>query len=97
MFHHAQFCVSVQFQNVLSMPSALASRGCPAAGTPGLRQEASGEALTLFPSQRHQLNQQQRPAIYMQPTQVGCAGKQPFCLFDVIVCAHTSWLVLKGS
>ncbi|KAL0030733.1 hypothetical protein WJX77_004142 [Trebouxia sp. C0004] len=51
--------------------ASLASQEHEAADRPGLRQEALGEAVTLFPSQRHQLNQQQQqlPARYMPPTQ----------------------------
>ncbi len=100
---HCNLCmcsfVSVcTFKMYVSCP-ALANTGCscPAADRSGLRQEALGEAVTLFPSRRHQLNQQQHPARYMPPPQVGCAGKQPFCLFGVIACAHTSWLVLWGT
>ena len=70
---------------------ALASRGCscPAADRPGVRQEALGEAVTLFPSHRHHLNQQHHPARYMPPAQVGYAGKQPFCpLWCHCLCSH---------
>ncbi|KAA6430062.1 MAG: high mobility group family [Trebouxia sp. A1-2] len=42
-----------------------------AADRPGLRQEALEEAVTIFPSHRHHLNQQQHPARYMAPTQQG--------------------------
>ncbi|KAL0038015.1 hypothetical protein WJX79_009721 [Trebouxia sp. C0005] len=46
-----------------------------AADRPGLRQEALEEAVTIFPSHRHHLNQQQHPARYMAPTQGNTSGR----------------------
>ncbi|DBB16619.1 TPA: hypothetical protein ACH3X3_014876 [Trebouxia sp. C0006] len=48
-----------------------ASQEHEAADRPGVRQEALGEAVTLFPSHRHHLNQQHHPARYMPPAQQG--------------------------